>query len=73
MGSQRQSYIGKKHVNELRGLYIKYVISSQRAPTAAESVNGPVTGMTGPVEVNQLLSFAIPELAQNHHEQSKTW
>lgn len=48
-------------------------ISSQTAPTAAETVNGPLTRMTGPVEVNQLLFFAIPELAQNHREQSKAW
>lgn len=46
-------------------------LSYQRVPTVAELVTGPVSSRTGPVDVNLLPSFAIPELAQKQNGQSK--
>lgn len=60
--------MGKKHVDEFTGVYIKYmailphISACQRAPIVAEAVKGPVNRMAVPVEVNQLLRFVIIDL-----------
>lgn len=55
-------------MDEFTGMYIKYMAifihinACQRAPIVVEAVNGPVSRMAGPVEVNQLLPFVIIDL-----------
>lgn len=55
-------------MDEFTGMYIKYmatfihISACQTAPIVVEAVNGPVNRMAGPVEVNQLLAFAIIDL-----------
>lgn len=64
-------------MDEFIEMCIKYVAilirvnPCQRAPMIPEAVNGPVNRMTGLSGGQPALSFATPELAQKHHEQSR--
>lgn len=78
MVGQMQRYLDKNNVDELIGMHIRMWVSIStkaflRTPTVAEAVNGPINEMTRPVEINELLSFITPELAQRYHEQSRGW
>lgn len=64
-------------MDEVMGVYIKYVDTLihvntyQKALIFTEAAKGPVNRMKGSLEANELLSFATPEFAQKHHEQSR--